>query len=247
MKRIWLFLVLGLWPSLAHAVITIDATATGQVDAYSNPGTTTTFNITIPAVANSFRLLVCFPGVYQPNTNNVSSATHNGQALTFLARSADSVNSDSVEIWYRKLPATGTSSIVVTTNNATYTWVGCVSMVDVDQTTTLRTASGSVCDGNQTSISASPTSVSGDLVLDGIYVGAQNPSPNGTQTQQFATGDANNFIEGSSKAATSTSTTMQWTWGANTYCAFIAVAVVPNVVAPTGPKPGSLTLVGVGK
>lgn len=171
---------------------------------------------------------------------SVSTITFNGTSLTKLDDN-DFGNYNSV--WYLIAPTVTTANVVVTFAGSgnLYPCVIATNFTDVDQTTPNRAVSNSASNSN-TGCTVSPTSQTGDLVVDflgkrSVGSGISNPTigSGGTDRAYINAGSITDISLGTETGAT-TSTTMNWTWGLNQYYAQIAFALIENTNPPSNIK-----------
>lgn len=152
---------------------------------------------------------------------------------------------------YRYLNPAASSTNVVATFAASNTQLQLlvVALDGVDQTTPDRTpATGAVADS--TAISLTPTSQTGDLVIDFLtgYIGGGSFSPGAGQTawKQHDPGPGSEVLAGSSEAGAAGTTTMSW--GAiDGQWTSIALAVIAASGGGGASLAGRLSLLGVGR
>ncbi len=139
------------------------------------------------------------------------AATYNGVSMTLLATSSDGVNFNYALMFYLRNAATGANNVVVSWTNQGKGSFLTLSLTGVAGYRTANTAGGS-----GPSISNSPTTVPGDIVLDAVmYSGVMTTLTCG-QTQEKNTQMTDVHVGASYKSAASSgsSTSLTWTLGA---------------------------------
>jgi hypothetical protein len=164
------------------------------------------------------------------NTNTVSGITYGGDALLLLDQHG--AVTPRVEVWYKLAPKTGANDVVVTMAAAACgVVVGTVSYFHVLQVTPFRATSKT--NGAGTSVSQTPASQVGDIVLDFLakaYGAADAETVGALQTQRFL---ASNTVTstvtgaGSTEPGKASTTTMSWSWTTSRAYAHLAVALQP--------------------
>ena len=150
------------------------------------------------------------------STTSVSTLTYNGDALTFIRRSAEGGANVSVETWYRIAPDTGGAFDIVITFNTTLNIEGFAAarcLNDARQSSQPDIDNGAV--GATTAPTVAVTTVAnGVLVLDGLgwFSSGGGATPGAGQTEQFdLAGNFRNAAGSSEEKATPGSVTMSWT------------------------------------
>lgn len=194
--------------------------STGQVNNNTN---SLTFSHDGGSGAN--RLLVLqIAELYSVST---SSVTYNGTALTRLDFQADGGTTIKSEMWYLVNPPTGINNVVITFSSFTDTVVRAVNVTGVNQTTPFGVLSKTAA-AYGTSISLSPASNAGDLILDQMTAYAATPAVTGGQTliSSAATSGLRNMAD-SYKTGAATSTTVSYSASTNAWTTLMAVAIKP--------------------
>ena len=168
--------------------------------------------------------------------------TYNGEALTAVVANAPDLGSGNDAYGVRKfilkeadLPTDAAHDVVVTITSANGdgAWdvaVVCRHLGDVEQTTTTRDTDSS---GNSSAAAASATpaltTVSGDLVTDGLLSYTTTRTPDGSQAAMGSQVDGtdNTDCHTSYLVASGASTTMGWTFTSQEY-AHVAVAYIED-------------------
>jgi hypothetical protein len=166
-------------------------------------------------------------------SGTVTAITMNGaNADTTSFSGADDAGVNTVQGFVWKSPATGVLTITFTGGVEVAAWyqlwngVGTGGLGSTWRTPpTLTKGDGS---GTGTTATITATTVSGDVVVDTMSTYNQAPTVNGSQTQLLNTNPFGNgkYIGVSYKAATTTSTTMTWTF-TGTYWAQGAIILIP--------------------
>jgi uncharacterized repeat protein (TIGR01451 family) len=224
----------------AHAVVTIDNSATLQQNLLTgNSGSYTLSPVpmTVGATANLLVVGVSF--------NTIGNSPSNVTGITYGARSFSATNSFSfenggyrVEIWYLLSPTPGTNNVTVTVNkgggngNKLGVEVGAISFSGADTTTAASPIRGfTSASGTSTASSVTVTSASPEIVLD-VLSTLTTATPAAGQTQQWnqlTNGNpASQLVLGfGSTASGASSTTMSEALGANTAWTQGAISVRP--------------------
>lgn len=156
---------------------------------------------------------------------------------------------NSVSLWYRIAPSTGTHDILVTSAQARRCVVGAYSLYNIDQSTPFRDMD-SVTASTGTSASITLTSVSGDLTILSTVAGSvanelrvNTMVPGGSATEQWeldlynaAAGMDGQWNSSNTLVATGTSTTVSTSWTNSTYHSAVAVDIIPASAALSSKK-----------
>lgn len=213
-----------------------------EVYTYQLTASTTTVSHTVRDGANRF-MLVELMGRF----DSVTSVTYNGSAINAVVGSsvgagAAGTTHRQVAMYYLVAPTVGTASLVVTVSGNNQGTVRVRNMVDVDQSTPLRSQGGgnfaaSASGASSTSDTLSVTSVAGDLVLDLIAVSTTGTIGAGQTRAGYGTQPTNQYA--STKVATGTSESMAWTYSSGTFghCAI-------SIVGSTATQPAKADYTG---
>ena len=190
---------MALLTNISTPSVTLSWDGVSQFDA--------TTSITVPAGAVYLVVRTTSTGA-GPNT-----FTYNGVALTQAENKSNS-NSGYAGLYYLANPSIGTFDLFIAkSSGATYQLV-------IDSVSGASSVGGAVSFGAyDTNRSMDVTTVSGDLVLDSLYVPQTVTAGAGQTTQLLNTNNAS----ASSETATGTTTTMSWTQPAD-FVAQVAVA-----------------------
>jgi hypothetical protein len=200
-----------------YALVDIDLNSTAPLQMLTtvstNKGNSSAFTTAHTTDPGTDLLLVRLVGAVTP-----TSVTFNGTGMTLH----DS-QSNAGFIYYLRLPSIGTYNIVVNYGSA-QDWIIVASNYAGSQSTPLRAASKTVL--TATSVSLTPTSAVGDIVIDVLKVVTSGWGPTAGQTQDLANqGPQNTFYEGiSRKDGAAGSTTMSW-GGSNASVVYLACAI----------------------
>ena len=200
-----------------------------SLDNVSNRTSSNASTITLSHTTGSGtdRLLVV--GIDIKENISVTSVTYGGVNLT-LAGVANNAGNARAEIWYLKMPATGTADVVVNITGNSDIVIGAATYNGVNQTTPLGTFVSNT--GSTITSSVIASSASGEWVFDTMAVrDASSITVGAGQTQQWNNGFAN-FRGGSSTEPGAASVTMSWTLDVAKNW---AIAAVPIKAAATGP------------
>ena len=182
---------------------------------------------------NPNRLLFVMHAAQHASTATApTGVTYNGVAMTKIV---DETTAEwGVSLWYLVNPATGNNNVVVTHSGAMARM--CTSAMDfynVDQSSPIR---GSTDQNNATasSMSASQTSVRGDVVLGAIVHGSVSASvPASGEEEIFdITNTSALHLAGYQRYANSTSTTIAPTWSGTTET-YLVTAAIQSAAAVT--------------
>jgi hypothetical protein len=135
-------------------------------------------------------------------------------------------------------PATTGTDVVASIDDTKKLAIGVIALSGVDQSTPYGTAATNTSSG-ATSLSVSPGSASGDLMIDTICMqgDATNQAPSEAgQSEEVAAldgGDSSGRVDlfMSSRAGGAGTTTMGWTWTTSVPCAQVGVATKPAAAA----------------
>jgi murein DD-endopeptidase MepM/ murein hydrolase activator NlpD len=212
----------------ATQIASVAASPTFDAQSVVNKSTAvTTFNWTHTVGNFSNRLLVVAFNVDTIATDVVTSATYGTQSMTRY-ESFDGASVGDYEIWYLVNPTVGTNTIAVNMNTSTAVDGTGASFYNANQANPLGSVTTASNASNSTGTgTVNITTTPGQMVLDTLS------TPNGSsdayvqgggQTKIWA---GSQFVIGSYKTATSTSTPMSWTWTtADTY-EYMAVPINP--------------------
>jgi len=213
-----------------------------EVYTYQLTAGTNTFSHPVRDGANRF-MLVELMGRF----DSVTSVTYNGSAINAVVGSSVGAGAAGtahrqVAMYYLVAPTVGTASLVVTVSGNNQGTVRVRNMVDVDQSTPLRSQGGgnfaaSASGASSTSDTLSVTSVAGDLVLDLIAVSTTGTIGAGQTRAGYGTQPTNQYA--STKVATGTSESMAWTYSSGTFghCAI-------SIVGSTATQPAKADYTG---
>ncbi len=147
-------------------------------------------------------------------TLTITGITYGGVAMTRSVQ-AGAQGGSHTELWCLANPASGAKTVTVTFSaTGNYAQAGSVTVTGSDTSTCFRnTNSNGGFTLNGIPVTVAVTTVSGDLVVDvlgDVLSGA--PTANGSQTLRWGPLTVvSNIAAGSTKAATTTATTMSWT------------------------------------
>ena len=237
---LFLFLFILLPPHI-DAAITVDASS--YVVAPSKTATTASWSHTVGTGSNT--LLAVGVSVENPSTqtNNVTSVTYGGTALTRIGTQSliSGTSFYLTEIWYLLSPASGTATITVNVNNSASIVAGAVSFTGVNLSNPTGTFISTTGNGKSASVNAA--TVAGDMVLDTLTTtgGGRFANVGAGQTIRWnpAPGGGAGWVkgEGSTELATGSSTTMSWTSNKNSPWSLGAIpihAALPALIAAKG-------------
>lgn len=169
-----------------------------------------------------------FVGFAGQASSSVSNVSYNGTSLGAEKIIRSDGNTREVYIFDLLTPSVGTFNLTfASSQNVSYRVIA-VPLGGVDETTPRGTAVSAF--GFSTSATASVTTSSGDVVLD--ILNAQSAVTAGSGQTQIASADA--FVASSYEIATSTSTSMDWSFSSG----FYTLAAIPyKPAAASGPTP----------
>ena len=208
-----------------------------QVLSYVISGTTTTVSHTVRPGANRL-LLVELAGRFASDT----SVTYGGTGLTLVSGSQNGAGTAGtahrrVAMYYLIAPTEGTANLVVVITGNTQGTIRVRNMVDVDQSTPLRSQGSDLAlsssGTSSTSDTLTPATTSGDLVLDLIAVSTTPTIGSGQTLAGFGTQPTNQ--RSSTKVATGSSESMAWTYSSGTF-AHCAVSIVGSTATQPAPE-----------
>ncbi len=148
-----------------------------------------------------------------------------------------------------KNPAAGTAGVLAVNFSASFTTgavVGVANFKGVDQTDPLGTPNSAATGNSVATVSVDVTTTGNELVFDNFWAGGQSTTPQWTISANASqTGLWNNPLIGnteggaSTKAASASTTTMNWTRSNNGYMALVAVPInpAPGVTMDFGDAP----------
>lgn len=210
---------------------------TQEVYTYQLTAGTNTFSHPVRDGANRF-MLVELMGRFA----SVTSVTYNGSAINEVVGSSVGAGAAGtahrqVAMYYLVAPTVGTADLVVVVSGNNQGTVRVRNMVDVDQSTPLRSQGGgnfavSASGTSSTSDTLSVTSVSGDLVLDLIAVSTTGTIGAGQTRAGYGTQPTNQYT--STKVATGTSESMEWTYSSGTF-GHCAISIVGSTATQPDP------------
>jgi hypothetical protein len=215
----------------------ISAKVAGELRVTFTGGAVSSFTVSSHRVV-SMRNGLLLIAAMNTGTKTVTGVTVAGNAATLVGAAAGNPGYR-LAVYAYVAPAAGTPDIIVSYDSAAsenvviYT----VNVSDVRQSGgSWRTVATSAPSSPTTGVSDAATSQSGDLVVD-FVCGARQPAPG---TGQDARGPCN-YPPGvgmSSKAATGSSTTMEWTWASTsnpaTHVAFALIGDETGSLPPLG-------------
>lgn len=230
MLRWILGLVVLVFASQAHAVISFDAassTTCGAVSSVSWSHTCTGCDFLAVGIT-----------VRDNASTTISSVTYNGAALTFIGQN----NSSFMRAWlyYMKAPATGTNTVAITFGGSLS--VGCavggVSLAGVDQTSPIGVAASGNGVSSTPSISLTPVDPGIGWGVDVITSLTSAPTEGSAQTERWEQLDGlNNYGAMSTLPFDSDPDTMDWTLSGSLRWALVGVEV--NAATSTGRRRGA--------
>ena len=213
----------------------------GNSSSSLTTGASLTWSHTVGSGDNGY-LIVSI--AYKSKNTSVTSVTYGGTALTLLGGTTFSGGDDTrAEMWYLKIPATGTDNVVVNLSASSDFVAGATNYYNVDQTTPTGSVVGATGSGGTPSVTVA--SAANELVIDTL---AQRSVTTGTvgagqaeAFQQSTGGGGTNQWGSSSREAGEASVTMSWNMSGGSEWALAAVALKPHVnVPPTIALPGSV-------
>lgn len=222
------------------------ATLQGAPTTYNSGGsevTSVTFSVTVATGTDTcLAVLSALESDGSGSGGVISSATFNGDALTFLDETHTATWSRS-EIWYRVAPDVGTFNQVVNFS-ADKGIFGVYVCDNVNQTTPLRTAAKSNATTG-TSVSNTVASVAADdLCLDVLCIdgGSHAVAPGADQTEQYEINVfGTNYCQGSSSTQDGgAGGVMSHTWTGSAPYSHVATAFIGSGAAATVLPPGMI-------
>ncbi len=173
---------------------------------------------------------------------SVTSISYGGNALTQVVGAdagagAAGTTHRHVDLWYLIAPAVGSATLNVQISGNTQGTVRVRNLIDVDQSTPLRSQGGSnyavsASGTSSTGDTLTPTTAADDLVLDLIAVSTTPTIGSGQTLAGFGTQPTNQ--RSSTRVATGGSENMAWTYSSGTF-AHCAVSIIGS--AATQPDP----------
>ena len=215
----------------AHVMAITAGTSTSAATASGTSASSLTWSHTVGTGSNG--ILIIDVSIRTNAGVTVSSVTYGGVALTYIGSATSS--KDHAEMWYLKVPVTGTANVVVTLTGSENVAAGATNFFGVDQTTSY----GSLTTGNGSGDpSLTVASATGELVIDAVSdrdVDSETVGAGQTLLLTTKAGSASNDAwVGSSTEAGAASVTMSWTTtgaGAGEWAA-VAVSLKPAVNNP---------------
>lgn len=213
-----------------------------SVEAFS-ASASTTLETASWAVGGSNRYLLVFVGSGAGTPVDPSAVKWGGSGGTSLTQKGSTLNMGTNakwSCWELIAPTAQTSTVHVTWGSSQdERWIIAISFTTTDQTTPTRTVATAT--GTSTAPSVNATSVSGDLVVDGVAFldtdgGSRTLTVGASQTSRQEIEGADLVYEGagvSTEAATGTSTTMSWSMsgsGGRPWATF-AMALIESAAA----------------
>lgn len=192
--------------------ITLDAsTAHG-----SSSGNSTSFSHTIgiTGVNTVLFVLVGFRGGTIPGLS--CTCTYNGVSMTNLGEKENTSGSPDLAVicFYLIKPSTGANTVALSWTGTAYAAVVARSYYNVSLASPVRSGSFTSGSGTSASSSLSVPSLNGDVVLDVLQILTDSATPSEGAGQSVINKQDGNYGEYSTsyELATSTSTTMSWTF-----------------------------------
>lgn len=174
---------------------------------------------------------------------SVTSISYGGNALTQVVGAnagAGTVGTAHrhVDLWYLIAPAVGSATLNVQISGNTQGTVRVRNLIDVDQSTPLRSQGGSnyavsASGTSSTGDTLTPTTAADDLVLDLIAVSTTPTIGSGQTLAGYGTQPTNQ--RSSTRVATGGSENMAWTYSSGTF-AHCAVSIVGDAATQPGPE-----------
>jgi len=197
------------------ATVSVPTVANKVIQKFSS--TTATFtNYTIAAGAN--RLLMV--AVNYGYSCKVSSITYGANSFTLLSKSPNDLSG----IWYLVNPPVGANDIIVNLTNGSPVSIAAITWENVNQTTPFGAVSSVGAWG--TTISLSPASSLGQIVMDFLVSQTAYTVTPGLGQSVLASTDNGSFIQtNSTKVATASNTTMGYTLSAGCNYEYMAFAI----------------------
>lgn len=235
MKRIALFVWLGLLSISAHAQVAFDAASSATRTA---TGTTLSVSHTFGGSNRAALINV----TYFANPSQVaSSLTIGGSStgVTLVHEDSDGVNGNAAKrhVVYRAVaPASGAQTVLFTAaGDMVDGAIEVVSLTGVDQTTPVGTAA--IAEGSSTAPSVNVTSASGELVVDAVcsFFPAANVTTDASQTQRVENESwgGNDAIAAMSTEAGAGTVTMSHTLGSSADWSIVGIPFKPVAAAST--------------
>jgi uncharacterized repeat protein (TIGR01451 family) len=222
-------------------------TVSGAATSSSGTGTLT-FSHSTGSGTN--RLLVVGVAYSSSATGpTITSVTFNGTSNYLINAGTLIANGTTrrIEIFYMVNPPLSTTGNVVVTfpTGISSAVAGAVTFAGVNQTAPIRTFTSNT--GSDAAPTVNVATSAGDLVFDTVVVGNATLTPDGSQSSLWnVLQSANIRGAASTKAATTSSTTMSWTAGSSQTWAIGAVAIEPVPIRTTTLSTfGTLTTTGV--
>ncbi len=163
---------------MVNAQVALDSESSASATFTAAGANSFNFNHTTTTTANRVLLVGVSMNITRVATAKVTGITYGGTALTSLGSQNDADNTQRVEMWYLRAPASGTASVVVTVDLPTAGTVGVVAgattFTDADQTEPVGSFVSASGDGAGYSQLNVPGVVNG-MVLDTLSI-------NGDQT-----------------------------------------------------------------
>jgi hypothetical protein len=162
-----------------------------------------------------------------PVVGNIT-ATFNSVAMTNLAFKLQDAEQRAVGIWGLVAPAQGSYNLVLsdTVDETVYWKLGIYALSGVHQTTPAGTGGGTSFPYNQTTVSVSLSSATGELVLDIMYSHSDAGAITATGTDQTRRLHESGYFASSSMLGTAT-VVPAYSFGAGSYGAMAAVPIKP--------------------
>lgn len=194
----------------AHAAVAYDTNCSNG----ANAATSVSCTLTVGSLSNGI-MLIFVNDDEDPNTTTVTTPTVGGSTtgVTSVGTFNITGNVYRIHVFYKLAPSSGSTTVGTTTTNTANLAIGVVTYSGVDQATPYRTpTSGDAA--NNTTMSLGITTVSGDIVVTGVFFFGNNANTvlNNTGASPAVTARINNnsFQVGTSigeQTATSTTTT----------------------------------------
>ena len=212
-----------------HEYGTVNPILTGNTSLANAVGTTA---ITTYGTDRALVVLLNGSANSSKNIQDPSTITYNGVALSKVGSS--STGDQYVGIYALANPALGTNNLVIAWTDAGASGIerpygSAMTFQGVDQSTPV--SSSSIATGTSSSASTGVTTVAGDFVVSGINVEGETLSIPSDHTQLFLASSSSTFSHGISyEVATTTTTTMDYTFGGSGDFKHLTAIINPSLI-----------------
>jgi len=251
------------WNSASFAVLDVGGGGGGgatiafdaATDGLNNGGSTNSLTFTHSSSGSNRIGWVVFAGDNVGGADDITSVTWGGTACA-LAVKYTGAYSRYMYVYYITGQATGSQTIIITASSNHYILAVAASYTGVDQSSPIdvTTTNRSATSTDLTLTTSLTTTVNNDwiLLMEDGYDGGAPPDPGAGATRRVygaAFGEPGLFDSNGAitPAASYSMTTTFPSVPTGTGINHAMVAFKPNVTAPTGPKKGTVTLLGVGR